>query len=181
MSGESNSFENMDKEVADSIADDSIKLFRAGLFMITIYAALLSVALGSGDSGIGVHVKDSLYTRFGFVLWLGAMIFSVVTYWASRRYSCPENAGVFILFRNTQDLSDYSTGTLFSLLTSILLLLFGLFDGYIKHDTGISSQFGLKLDTIGLLIVMASAFVFVISGLIFLLRIIRSILTVIVQ
>lgn len=174
MSDKNDSIETADRDVADSIADDSIKLFRAGLLMITIYAALLSVVLRSGDTTLSVEVRDSPYTRFGFVFWMGSMAVSVITYWASRRLSSAPDAGLFVFFRNTQDLSDFTTSTLLSFLTSVFLLVFGLIDAYIKSEGSIPSEGGLELITVGKLLGLSTLLVFVIGGIIFFVRLIRS-------
>ena len=177
MSRQSNPVNHSNNEVANAIADDSVKLFRAGLFMITIYAGLLSVVLGSADSVLGVYIRDSAFTRYGFVLWIGAMIFSVITYWASRRFSCAENTDDFVFFKDTQDLSDYSTGTLISYLIATLLLVFGLLDAYIKYNSDTPTQTGLELDTVAVLLGLAFAFGFVIGGSVFFIRKGRSLLS----
>lgn len=85
MSEEDTEAKQVDRELMESIANDSIKLFSINLVILTIFVTFISFAY----SELGVEyisgLVDSPYAIFGIMLWLGSMIGSVITYRFARR------------------------------------------------------------------------------------------------
>lgn len=74
-----------ERDTLRAIANDALKVFRAGLFLIVIYISILSLTLRTGGVEYIRNILDSFYTINGIVFWVGSVTSSVLTHRMARR------------------------------------------------------------------------------------------------
>ncbi|WP_455449571.1 hypothetical protein [Natrinema thermotolerans] len=85
MTNESQELEEVDRELMDSIANDSIKLLSINLVIFTIFVTILSFSYREAGPEYLLSMMDSIYTITGILFWLGSLIACVISYRFSRR------------------------------------------------------------------------------------------------
>lgn len=141
-----------ERDALGAIASDSLKTFRAGLFLIVIYISIISLTLQTGGAKYVENIINSFYTINGMMFWIGSMTVNVFTHRMARRVTLKENySQLWALDDKFAVLNLSSTGT-FGLLISVFSLIMGLVEGWINTVNNTSVTVGIEqpLGIIGL-------------------------------
>lgn len=130
MSGSPDQIGDGERDALGAIADDSLKIFRAGLFMIVIYISILSLTLRTGGMDYIENIVNSFYTVNGIVLWAGSITSSVLTHRMARRITLQQNYSQLGRINDKFDVLNFSTASTVGLLISVFSLIFGLLEGW---------------------------------------------------
>lgn len=119
----------VDRGLMNSLASDSLSVFRIDLFVVTLYASILALIFREGSQAFIKRVASSVYTNIGLQFLLGSMLAAVLLYVRIRLVATRDtyrNRGVV----NDEKLATYSLGAaaLGSVL-AVFLLLAGVLDG----------------------------------------------------
>lgn len=129
-----------DSDIADSIADDALQLFKSGLTLAVIYVTLVSLILRDGGAEAISTILNSSYTTIGVIFWAGSMTTCLVTYWGARQSSSNSEVDSSSIFSAKNIQFNYPTMVLFGLLVSLFSLMFGIVEGWYKAYEGISGS-----------------------------------------
>jgi hypothetical protein len=147
-----------EKEALGAIANDALKTFRAGLFMIVIYVSIISLTLQTGGVNYVENIISSFYTINGIVFWIGSMTVSVFINRTARRVTLKEHYPQLGRIDDKFDVLNLSSTSTFGLLISVFSLITGLWEGWINtvNDTSVTVGFEQPLLIIGLSVVIVS-------------------------
>lgn len=159
MSDSSNQIGDGERDALGAIADDSLKIFRAGLFMIVIYISILSLTLRTGGVDYIENIIGSFYTVNGIIFWAGSITSSVLTHRIARRITLQQNYTQLGKIDDKYNILNFSTASIVGLLISVFSLIFGLLEGW--RNTVNSSAGGIGIYQP--LIIIGFSFVFVLS------------------
>lgn len=139
MSGSAEQIDQGERDAVGAIADDALKVFRAGLFMMVIYISILSLTLRTGGADYIENIINSIYTVTGLVFWAGSVLGSVLTHRMARRITLQQNYSQLGRIDDKFDVLNFSTASIVGLLISVFSLIFGLLEGWGNTVNGSSS------------------------------------------
>ena len=142
-----------------AIANDALKVFRAGLFLIVIYISILSLTLRTGGVEYIRNILDSFYTINGIVFWVGSVTSSVLTHRMARRITLQEHYSQLGRVDDKFDVLNFATAGTIGLLIAVFSLMFGLLEGWANTVNESAGGIGIE-QPIG---VVALSFVFVLG------------------
>jgi hypothetical protein len=126
---ESQEEQEVDREFLDSLADDTLSIFKIDLTLIAVYGSILAILLRTGSNQFVSRALDSLYTIFGLQFLLGSILAVALIYvWV--RALMTRNT-----YRNNGKITDeefasYALGSgVVSSVMAVFLLLAGVIDG----------------------------------------------------
>lgn len=148
----------VEKEVMNSIASDSISLFRTGLFLIVAYATILSLALQEGEAEIITNTINSTYTFTGFLIWIGSLVAAIWSYRTARYISLLDEYPQLNRISDQKIVLNKVSAVAIGFLISVVSLLFGLIEGWIRTYSntpgGISMEAPVVIAGFGFLLLM---------------------------
>lgn len=118
-----------DRETLNAIANDSLALFRVNLFIIVIYASVISFVYQAGDEALLRSIGNSFFTVNGFVFWIGSMTFALYSYRVSRRTAMTGEYGNHGRLEDRFVILTYVTTAAIGSFIAVLSLVFGVLDG----------------------------------------------------
>ncbi|MUV88399.1 hypothetical protein GJ631_18030 [Natronomonas sp. CBA1123] len=147
-----------ERDALGAIADDALRTFRAGLFLIVIYISIISLTLQTGGAAYVENIINSFYTINGVVFWIGSMTVCVFTHRAARRITLKENYPQLGQIDDKFDVLNLSSTSTFGLLISVFSLIMGLLEGWANtiNDTSRTIGFEQPLLIVGFSVVMVS-------------------------
>lgn len=148
-----------ERDSLGAIADDALKVFRAGLFLIVIYISILSLTLRTGGTEYIKNIINSVYTINGIVFWIGSVTSSVITHRMARRITLQEQYSQLGRIDDKFDVLNFSTAGTVALLVSVFSLIFGLLEGWANTVNESAGSIGIA-QPIG---IIALSFVFVLG------------------
>ncbi|MGB9986051.1 hypothetical protein [Salarchaeum japonicum] len=167
MTEDSDKIEGGEREALGAIANDALKTFRAGLFLIVIYISIMSLTLQTGGVEYIENITDSFYTINGIVFWIGSVTVSIFTHRTARRITLKEHYPQLGRIDDKFDVLNLSTTSTFGLLISVFSLVMGLFEGWANTVNNTSMTVGIEqpLLIVGFSIIMVSVLYFAFSVL----------------
>ena len=155
-----NKIDSGEREALGAIADDALKTFRAGLFMIVIYISIISLTLQTGGSEYVGNIINSAYTINGIIFWVGSLTVSVFTHRFARRVTLKDHYPQLGRIDDKFDVLNLSTTSTFGLLVSVFSLIMGLLEGWSNTINDTSGSIGIEQPL--LIITLSVAVVFLI-------------------
>ena len=159
MSEDSSQIGDGERDALGAIADDSLNVFRAGLFMIVIYISILSLTLRTGGVEYIENIVNSFYTINGIVFWAGSITSSVLTHRMARRVTLQQNYSQISKVDDKLDILNFSTASTVGLLISVFSLIFGLLEGWANTINPSAGGIGIRQP----LLIIGFSFVFILS------------------
>ncbi len=159
MSGGSDPIRDGERDALGAIADDALKVFRAGLFMMVIYISILSLTLRTGGVDYIENIVNSFYTVNGIVFWAGSITSSVLTHRMARRVTLQQHYPQLGRIDDKFDVLNFSTASTVGLLISVFSLIFGLLEGWVNTVNPSAGGIGIHQP----LLIVGFAFVFILS------------------
>jgi succinate dehydrogenase hydrophobic anchor subunit len=132
-----------EKNALAAIADDALKTFRAGLFMIVIYISIISLTLQTGGSEYVQNIFNSSYTIVGIIFWIGSLTVSVFTHRFARRVTLKDHYPQLGRIDDKFDVLNLSTTSTFGLLVAVFSLIMGLLAGLSNTISDTSGSIGV--------------------------------------
>ena len=159
MSEDNEKIQSGEREALGAIADDALKMFRAGLFMIVIYISILSLTLRTGGAEYIKNIINSGYTIIGVTFWVGSVTVSVLTPRAARRITLQDHYSQLGRVDDKFDVLNLSTAGTVGLLISIFSLIFGLLEGWANTVNESAGGIGIEQP----IVIIGVSFVFVLG------------------
>jgi hypothetical protein len=158
MSEESDKIELGEREALGAIANDALRTFRAGLFLIVIYISIISLTLQTGGVEFVENIVNSYYTIIGIIFWIGSMTVAIFTHRTARRVTLQDHYPQLGRIDDKFDVLNLSTTSTFGILISVFSLIMGLLEGWVNtiNDTNVSVGFEQPLLIIGFSVVVVS-------------------------
>ncbi|WP_092634231.1 hypothetical protein [Haloplanus vescus] len=159
MSENSPQIDEGERDALGAIADDALKVFRAGLFMIVIYISILSLTLRTGGVDYIENIVNSFYTLNGIMFWAGSITSSVLAHRMARRVTLQQNYSQLGHVNDKFDVLNFSTASTIGLLISVFSLIFGLLEGWANTVNPSAGGVGIQQP----ILIIGFSFVFVLG------------------
>lgn len=137
MSSEEIGEQEVDRELMDLIAEDSIKLFSVNLVILTFFVTLITFSYREGGLEYLSGVIDSTYSITVMMFWLGSLIGSIITYRFARRTRLKKNYSNRGRIPDEQNYLNQVSAVALGSLLAVYCFIIGLIDGLSDGSIGI--------------------------------------------
>lgn len=140
MSNSAKSTTQSDQANADSIAGDILNLFKSGLTIALLYAAVIPLTIKFENGQAIAEIFNSHYTALAVLFYGGSMTTCVISYASARRLSYEDDPNSSLFTNKELVQFHYPTMILFGLVISVTLGIFGIVQGWYEIYDGVSGQ-----------------------------------------